>query len=245
MRYLISILLVYILSLSISFALPSGFVYLHDVDPSILQDIRYAQNHNVVGRPIAGYYRGECILTYPTALALARIQKSLLKKHYSLKVYDCYRPTKAVEDFFSWANQSDAQMKNEFYPHTEKKVLFEQGFFARRSGHSRGSTVDLTIVKLPVTPQPIFHSGDALAACSAEYRKRYPDNSIDMGTGYDCMDEKAESYYQPLGWGAAANKLMLRNLMMENKFEPYDKEWWHFTLADEPYADTYFNFDVR
>src|SRR5258707_6595299 len=126
--------------------LPKGFVYLRDIDPTIVQDIRYAGSHNFVGRPIRGYLAAECILSVPAANALATVQRVLAEKKLSLIVWDCYRPKRAVDDFLQWSQDpAHAEMKTEFYPRTDKKKLFALGYLATRSAHSRGSTVDLAI----------------------------------------------------------------------------------------------------
>src|SRR5258707_13025431 len=140
-------------------ALPKGFVYLRDLDPTIVQDIRYAGSHNFVGRPIRGYLAAECILSVSAANALETVQRMLTEKKLSLIVWDCYRPKRAVEDFFQWSKDpARAEMKTEFYPRTDKQSLFALGYLAVRSAHSRGSTVDLGIVpsafSMPAQPAP-------------------------------------------------------------------------------------------
>lgn len=225
--------------------LPPGFVYLHDVAPSILQDMRYATYHNFIGRPIKGYEAGECILTVQAADALAKVQAQLEKSHLSLKVYDCYRPQRAVNDFMQWSQKpSQTQMKAEFYPREDKAHLFDRGYIAAYSGHTRGSTMDLTIVALPAKAQAHYEVGQALVACYAPYAKRFADNSIDMGTGFDCLDETAYPSNKSVGKIAYQHRMLLRSVMMKYGFVPYSKEWWHFTLKNEPYPNTYFNFAV-
>lgn len=225
-------------------ALPAGFVYLHEIDPSILQDIRYAGSHNFVGRPIDGYEKGICILTEKAARALASVQKALHQASLSLKVYDCYRPTDAVEDFVRWSQDSTYQdMKQEFYPRVNKGDLFKLGYIALKSGHSRGSTLDVTIVPMP-TPKQQYSAGP-LVSCTASYKERFPDNSIDMGTGYDCMDKQSAVDNQSLNASILKNRQLLQTVMMANGFEPYSKEWWHFTLAEETFTNTYYNFTVN
>jgi D-alanyl-D-alanine dipeptidase len=229
------------------FAIPSDFVYLSQYDPSILQDIRYAGYHNFVGRPIAGYETNECILTKAAARALSNVQKELLKSGYSLKVYDGYRPKMAVNDFIQWSRDpSQQQMKSEFYPNVDKKDFFKLGYVAARSGHSRGSTVDVTIVPIPTLSQTTYHQGQRLIACYAPYSQRFKDNSIDMGTGFDCMDAKSHPLNKTgIPLTAYQNRMLLRHVMEEHGFMPYSKEWWHFTLKNEPYPNTYFNFPIK
>jgi zinc D-Ala-D-Ala dipeptidase len=225
--------------------LPPGFVYLKNIAPTIQQDMRYATAHNFIGRPIQGYVTPQCILTLPTARALAQVQMALVQQQLSLKVYDCYRPQMAVNDFVQWSQQANQQqMQQEFYPRIDKKNAFKLGYIAQFSGHSRGSTVDLTIVPLHSKPNFSYHAGQKLIPCFAPVAKRFLDNSIDMGTGFDCLDPQAEMSAHPLAITAMNNRLLLRRLMLQYGFKPYDKEWWHFTLQSEPYPKTYFNFAV-
>lgn len=229
-----------------TFALPPGFVYLKSINGSILQDIRYATAHNFIGRPVKGYYSGECILTKEAAIALSRVQQELEQSSLSLKVYDCYRPTVAVEDFLTWSKQPKLQqMKNEFYPNINKADVFRLGYVAEHSGHSRGSTIDLTIVGIPYLSQAKYRPGENLRACTASYLKRYRDNSIDMGTGYDCLDETAHPSNEKISLVAFQHRMLLRKIMMQHGFVPYDTEWWHFTLKNEPFSNSYFNFAVK
>jgi zinc D-Ala-D-Ala dipeptidase len=222
---------------------PARFVDLASVDPTILRDIRYHSSHNFVGRPIKGYREPLCILTKAAARALARAQAALRPRGLSLKVYDCYRPDRAVADFAAWTrDRSDRRMKAEFYPRTGKAGLYRKGFLDSPSGHSRGSTVDLTMVRLPAAAQPVYRPGDPLVACYAA--NRFRDNSVDMGTGYDCFDTRAATLAPRVTGAARANRILLRNTMAAAGFTGYFREWWHFALADEPYPGTYFNFPV-
>lgn len=226
--------------------LPSGFVYLKDIDPSIIQDIRYAGYHNFVGHPISGYKAAECILTRPTALALARVQQLLKPYSLSLKVYDCYRPQLAVNEFIAWSRlPALQQMKAEFYPRVNKVDFFKLGYVAAKSGHSRGSTVDLTLVALPLVKQPQQYSrGQKLRSCFAAYSQRFYDGSLDMGTGFDCLDPMAHFANVAIHGKPAQNRLFLKSMMEKQGFAPYPIEWWHFTLRNEPFPDTYFSFPV-
>lgn len=229
-----------------AFALPNDFVYLKDVDPTILQEIRYAQDHNFIGRPVTGYEASTCILTRKAALALHQVQLKLRKSHLSLKVYDCYRPQKAVDDFVQWSKvPTDETMKAEFYPRVDKAELFNLGYVAKKSGHTRGSTVDLTLVAIPAKASVPYKSEEPLVACFKPYHARYQDNSIDMGTGYDCLDPTAFVNNHHLDIIALKHRQWLSTMMKKYHFVPYEKEWWHFTLKDEPYPDTYFNFPVK
>lgn len=227
-------------------SLPDNFVYLRDVDASIQQDMRYYGYHNFVGRPIKGYEKGECVLTKPAALALARVQKELKPLALSLKVYDCYRPQMAVDDFIQWSQiAAQQEMKGEFYPRTDKEDFFKLGYVATRSGHTRGSTVDLTIVPIPTPKVENYRAGKRLTACFADYKERFYDGGIDMGTGFDCMDKTAHYNNSSINETARKNRALLRNVMIKYGFKPYGLEWWHFTLQNEPYKKTYFNFPVK
>jgi D-alanyl-D-alanine dipeptidase len=222
---------------------PGQFVALDDVDRTIVQDMRYATTYNFVGRRIRGYREPVCILTRPAARALHRAQRRLRRAGYGLKVYDCYRPTRAVAQFARWAaNPADQRMKREFYPRVDKRRAFALGYIAHRSGHSRGSTVDLTLVRLPPKPQPAWDG--RLRSCTAPYRRRFRDSGVNMGTGYDCMDPRAHTFHPAIRGRARHNRLLLRRTMEEAGFAPYDNEWWHFTLRREPYPERYFDFPV-
>ena len=228
---------------------PAPFVDLHEVAPSILTDMRYFTPHNFTGDPVEGYEAPMCILTRPAAEALGRAQQDFLERGDSLKVYDCYRPQRAVDDFVSWAeNLEDQRMKPEFYPRVDKSTLFADGYIAERSGHSRGSTVDLTLVKLPAASAAPYVPGQALVDCVAPQQLRFPDNSIDMGTGYDCFDMVANTFDPRVGGDQMKNRTLLLEELQRRGFVNYDKEWWHFTFKPpgegEPYPDTFFDFPV-
>lgn len=225
---------------------PDTFVDITEVIPDVVLEIRYYGEHNFLGTRVDGYLAPKCILTRAAAQALAGVQNDLRPFSLSLKIYDCFRPQRAVDHFVRWAKDvDDTKTKQEFYPAVDKRNLFRDGFIASRSGHSRGSTVDLTIVPVPVPPQPVFVLGQPLVACTLPVGKRFPDNSIDMGTGFDCFDELSHPANPKMGLRQRLNRLLLRTLMEKHGFRPYDKEWWHFTLANEPYPDTYFNFPVK
>lgn len=245
MRFVCGLVFLFVI-MNTAYALRPGFVYLHDVDPTILQDMRYMGFHNFIGRPIKGYEAKRCILTEKAALALSEVQKELEKNALSLKVYDCYRPTMAVQDFLTWSKDPKNQkMKSEFYPRVDKADVFRLAYVAEKSGHSRGSTMDLTIVALPIQPQAHFHPGQELIACTAPYKQRYHDNSLDMGTGFDCLDELSHALNQDISPLAMKHRMRLRQVMLKHGFLPYENEWWHFTLKDEAYPNTYFNFHVK
>jgi zinc D-Ala-D-Ala dipeptidase len=199
-----------------------GFVDAAIVVPGLAVEMRYASARNFVGRPIAGYDAPVCLLTRETADALASAQRELAASGRGLKVYDCYRPTRAVADFAAWARDLDDQaMRAEYYPNVDKSQLFALGYIAERSGHSRGSTLDLTVVDL---------------ATGAE---------LDMGTPYDLFDPRSWPSDTSVSAEAQANRQALHQVMVAHGFRPLREEWWHFTLIGEPYPDTYFDFPVR
>jgi len=226
-------------------AAPADFVALQGVDPTILQEIRYFTAHNFTGDPVEGYLAPICILTRPAAEALARAQQDFVERGYTLKVYDCYRPQRAVDDFVAWAEDvNDRRMMAEFYPRVDKSVLFDDGYIAQRSGHSRGSTVDLTLVALPAITTPPYVPGQQLVDCTASQSLRFADNSIDMGTGFDCFDPLAHTLNPLIEGDEHKNRLLLTEGLARQGFVNYDKEWWHFTYQLEPYPDTFFDFPI-
>jgi D-alanyl-D-alanine dipeptidase len=225
-------------------ALPKGFVYLRDIDPTIVQDIRYATSHNFVGRPIRGYLAAECILSEPAANALVTAQRKLAGENLSLIVWDCYRPTRAVDDFLQWSKDpTHSEMKTEFYPRTDKEELFALGYLARRSAHSRGSTVDLGIVRAGSSFAPLPNPAPPLKSCTSPKGERFEDGTIDFGTGYDCLDVLANTSNALVGDVALHNRQTLKSHLEGAGFRPYAKEWWHFELVNEPFHDG-FDFEV-
>ena len=202
--------------------IPDNFVYLNDIEPTIKSELRYATNNNFIGKPINGYNKNKIIVTLSTAKALQKIQKQLLLFNLSLKIYDAYRPQQSVNHFVSWAKDlKDTLMKKEYYPNIEKKELFKLGYIASKSGHSRGSTVDLTIIDLKTNKE------------------------LDMGSSYDFFDKQSYPMYSKINKEQRSNRLLLRQLMTDNGFVPYPNEWWHFTLEKEPFPKTYFNFSIE
>ncbi|MEV6106994.1 M15 family metallopeptidase [Streptomyces sp. NPDC051940] len=225
---------------------PREFVALDDVDPTILRDIRYAGPHNFTGARVPGYDEPLCVLTRPAARALARAQGALRKRGYSLKVYDCYRPQRAVDRFVRWAaDPRDTLMRTEFYPNLPKSRLFADGYLAERSGHSRGSEVDITLVRLPAVEQAGYRPGQRLTPCTARAGKRFADNSIDMGTGYDCFDTLSHTLSPAVTGKARSNRLLLKDALEREGFRNFRYEWWHFNFRPEPFERTRFDFPVR
>ncbi|CAL9381452.1 M15 family metallopeptidase [Streptomyces sp. enrichment culture] len=224
---------------------PADFVSLRSVDRTIIQEMRYFTPHNFVGERIDGYRQPLCLLTRPAAEALHTAQRQLLRQGYSLKVYDCYRPQRAVDHFVRWAEDLDDEaMKAEFYPNVDKSRLFTDGYIAEKSGHSRGSTVDLTLVRLPAKPTRPYHPGEPLVPCYAPQSERFPDNSVDMGTGFDCFDTLSHTLDPRIQGEQRANRLRLKNTLEKLGFVNLAEEWWHYTYKPEPYPDTYFDFPV-
>jgi D-alanyl-D-alanine dipeptidase len=228
-----------------SVELKDGFVYMSDINSSIIFDMRYYSSHNFIGGTIDGYECAECILTTEAAMAVDAIQKELLPFGLTLKIYDCYRPQRAVDHFVRWAKDlNDDKMKKEFYPDVDKSNLFKDGYIAAKSSHSRGSTVDLTIVPIPVPEQEEYIDGMELVECYKPYDIRFGDNTIDMGTGFDCFGDYSHPVNAEQDLQVRINRLLLRTLMLKHGFVPYEFEWWHFTYKNEPYPDTYFDFPV-
>jgi D-alanyl-D-alanine dipeptidase len=224
---------------------PPGWVDLSTVDPTILTEIRYAGSHNFIGRPVDGYLEPICVLPEQTAQALRQVQQAAVARGYTLKLYECYRPLRATADFAAWRQTPDEATKPEFYPALTKDDVFRRGFVAgSRSNHSSGSAVDLTLVRLPVTPQRPYVPGEPLVGCTAPVGQRFPDNSIGMGTGYDCFDAFSHTTDPRVMGAARQNRLLLRQLMTAGGFVNYTKEWWHYDLADPPHRGLYFDFPV-
>ncbi|MBB1256367.1 M15 family metallopeptidase [Streptomyces alkaliterrae] len=232
---------------------PAGFVALREVDPTIRLDVRYATARNFLGRRVPGYVDAECLLTGEAARALSRAQRWLRHRGLSLKVYDCYRPQRAVDAFSAWAaDPTDERTKEEYYPRVDKARLIPEGYIAERSGHSRGSTVDVSLV--PGGPDDRREAGagrpDArwpgggTAPCFAHVSRRAPDDSLDMGTGYDCFDELAHTEHPAVGGARRAARLLLRRAMERAGFVNLPQEWWHYSLREEPHPATYFDFPV-
>lgn len=221
--------------------LPEGFVYLSDYAPTIVQDMRYATAYNFTGDLIPGYDDGVCILTRPAAQALAAVQTELHDRGYTLKVFDCYRPQRAVDAFVAWAEGADTVMKPIFYPGIDKSQLFPDGYIAARSGHSRGSTLDLTISTL----ENAQANDRATISCRLAAGDAGPNGQLDFGTAFDCFDtlsHTADPRITPL---QAENRTFLVSIMASHGFQNYPKEWWHFTYQPEPFPDQYFDFPVE
>lgn len=223
-----------------------NFIDIQKVIPDVAMDIRYYGPHNFVGERVDGYLAPKCFLTKDAAQALASVQKDLAPYSLTLKIYDCYRPQRAVDHFVRWAKDiENTKTMREFYPTIDKRNLFRDGYIDSKSGHSRGSTVDLTIVPLPAPAQEQYSPRQELHECYLPAEHRFGDNSIDMGTGFDCFHELSNTANANIGRQQKINRLLLKSLMEKHGFKNYDKEWWHYTLKNEPYPDTYFNFVIE
>ena len=200
---------------------PSGFVVLADFVPSLVQEIRYHSTFNFIGERIDGYEEPCALLTKEAARALKAVSSELIVQGYRLKIFDAYRPACAVRHFVLWGiEDQDVRMKPYFYPDLEKTSLFAEGYIAKRSSHSRGSTVDLTLLDMRTGKE------------------------ADMGSPFDLFGEISHPDYRGITEEQYENRMLLQRAMIRGGFVPLPCEWWHFTLKDEPYPDTYFEFPV-
>ncbi len=199
----------------------SGFVLLSDFVPGIIQEIRYYSSYNFVGDRIDGYEEPCALLTKEAARALKYVSNEMNVKGFRLKIFDAYRPVRAVKHFVLWGIEDlDQRMKPYFYPELEKQELFSKGYIASQSSHSRGSTVDLTLLNMMTGKE------------------------ADMGSPFDMFDEESHPDYKGITELQYENRMMLQQVMVRHGFKPVDCEWWHFTYSDEPFPDTYFDFPV-
>jgi D-alanyl-D-alanine dipeptidase len=207
----------------ISFSQSSdSFIDIKEYIPSIIIDLKYSSDDNFTGRVVKGYESPKCLLTFEAASSLRNIQTILNKSGYSLKIYDAYRPQRSVNHFINWSkNQSDTLKKSYFYPNLLKSNLFELGYIAASSSHSRGSTVDITLVEIS--------SG----------------KEIDMGSPYDFFGLESSHDYENISITQKNNRKLLLDVMTKNGFSSYSKEWWHYTFIDEPFPTTYFDFTIN
>lgn len=202
--------------------MPADFVVLAEVIPDVIQEIRYHSTYNFVGERVDGYEAPIAIITRQAAEALKGVNEEVMAKGYRLKIFDVYRPQRAVNHFIRWAKEVDnVKMKEYFYPEVPKEELFEREYIMARSGHSRGSTVDLTLFNMQTGKE------------------------VDMGGTFDWFGERSHPDFEDITEEQKANRILLREAMLRHGFKPLDSEWWHFTLADEPYPDTYFDFPIK
>ncbi len=200
---------------------PSGFVLLSDYVPQIVQEIRYFSTYNFIGERIDGYEEPCALLTKEAARALKSVSNEMIVMGYRLKVFDAYRPACAVRHFVLWGiEDQDIRMKPYFYPDLEKQSLFIEGYIAKNSSHSRGSAVDLTLLDMRTGKE------------------------VDMGSPFDLFSEVSHPDYRGITQEQYENRMLLQKVMVRNGFLPLSCEWWHFSLKEEPYPDTYFEFPV-
>jgi D-alanyl-D-alanine dipeptidase len=225
-------------------ALPNGFTYLRDVDASIIQIMSYATNINFVGKKVNGYLRPFAIITQQAANALKNVQTSLKAEGFSLVIYDAYRPQKATEHFALWAlDSTDLKQQNWYYPEiTDKSKIFELGYIIPKSAHSRGSTVDVSIIKLGDQICGPFFSKRALS--DGRFVPYINDGTCDMYSSFDLFDEVSWHDTSLIPKHNLVLRNYLRNIMKQHGFLEYKKEWWHFTLDNEPFKNEYFDFNV-
>lgn len=202
--------------------IPAEFIDVRQVVRGVTIDLRYFSRNNFVGEFIDGYEEANMLMTRETAAALIPVENQLRAMGLGLKIFDAYRPQQAVDHFVRWAEDlDDTRMKYRYYPNVDKANLFSDGYIAARSGHSRGSTVDLTIID------------------------RATGDELDMGTPWDFFDLRSWPSSTEVSATQRANRMLLRTLIIEAGFRPLETEWWHFTLENEPFPDTYFNFVIQ
>lgn len=230
--------------------LPDGFVYVQDIDSTIQVNLKYFTEDNFIGRKIPNYYANKAILTKEAAIALSKAQKYFLSLGYSIVIYDSYRPQSSVNYFVKWMNDSeDLKRKSYHYPYVSKEEM-KGVYVATKSGHSKGSTVDLTLIPVDKVPQKI-----AIKKTRKFGGKEYPfldDGTIDCGTSFDLMDPLSHGDNELLnifdpdgGYNYMENRELIKKGMSKAGFQVLEEEWWHFTLINQPYPDTYFDFPVE
>lgn len=203
-------------------SMPEDFVVVNEAIPTALFEIRYYTDDNFLGAKVDGYEKPFCVLSAQASAALANVQRDMQQQGYALKIFDCYRPQRAVDHFVRWVRDLDDQKtKARYYPNEDKGQLIEKGYIADRSGHSRGSTLDLTLAR---------------ASDGAE---------LDMGTPFDYFDTLSNTADPRIAEEPKNNRMLLKTAMEKHGFVNYDKEWWHYTLRNEPHPDTYFDFPVK
>lgn len=224
-----------------------GFVYLHEIDPTILTSVRYASSENFTGKPVTGYKKPVIILTKQAAEALKKVQAAIKKDGYGLVVYDGYRPQISVDHFVEWGKMHEISKQAQYYPKIARHKILGLGYVASRSSHSRGSTVDVTLIQLNKALEPIKETDRRLLDGSKV--KYLDDGTIDMGTSFDLFDKASHHVSYLIDKRYKKARSYLKIVMEMHGFKPAQKEWWHYTLENEPYnADSdnnYFNFPVE
>ena len=202
--------------------LPEGFGYILNEIPTIETELRYFGENNFIGKPIEGYRKPVLIVSSKAIIQLKKVQNDLQKQNLGLKVFDAYRPQRAVNHFVRWAKElNDTIQKSSYYPNVEKRNLFKEGYIASKSGHTRGSTLDLTIINLKTKEE------------------------LDMGSPYDFFGKESWVNHQNLTYKQKENRQLLQQTMLKHNFRNYPQEWWHFSLRNEPFPNTYFDFPVE
>lgn len=223
-----------------------GFVDIAKVDPSIHVEMRYNTNWNFIGHKINGYQANKCYLSTEAANALSKVQAYLKPQGYALLVFDCYRPQRAVNQFIAWTKDAkEDKMKKIFYPDEPKEHLIDRGYIAAQSSHSRGSTVDITIVKSSDVKSKLrgFNFQEKMADCRRH--KNSENAQLNMGTGFDCFSNLAVTDHPEISEEAKKNRQLLKSSMEKFGFVNYPQEWWHYTLKNEPFRTQYFDFVVE
>ena len=220
--FLLTIFTILFISCTGQNKLPDGFDYVTNHIPDAVIELRYFGDNNFIGRPIDGYNKNVSILSTEAILSLVKVQEELKKYNLGVKIFDGYRPQQAVDHFVRWAKVlNDTVNKRKFYPNVVKKDLFKEGYIASKSGHTRGSTIDMTLVNLTTGEE------------------------LDMGSPWDFFGPESWVANLDLTQQQRANRMLLQTIMSKHGFNHYPKEWWHFTLANEPFPETYFNFPIN
>ena len=202
--------------------IPEEFGNIKDEISSITLDIRYATKDNFMGRVVNGYTSPKVVMTKESLEALKKAQEDFIRLGFGIKIFDAYRPQRAVDDFMAWIKtKKDTLMRQDYYPHLDKNTLVPLGYIAEKSGHSRGSTLDLTLMYL---------------------EGKNAGKEIDMGGSWDYFGTRSNYDFPDISLKQRENRALLRIIMIKHGFIPYAQEWWHFTLAKEPFPDKYFNF---
>ena len=221
-----------------SYAMPEGFVYLKDIAPEIQNSVRYAEEENFTGRILDGYLKPVIIITKEAGVALKKANDDFLKEGFEIVIYDAYRPRKASEDMVKWAKEASDEKRGFYFPELTKEDIFKRGFVAEKSTHSRGSTVDITIIK----------KGQKVCKVKPQNRGSFiflDDCTEDMGMHWDFFGTESWANSPLINEEFNKKREFLRKIMEKNGFKGISGEWWHFTLKNEPFKDEYFNFDIQ
>lgn len=224
--------------------LPNGFVYLDEVNSNIISNLRYATEENFISENVRGYKANRVILTKQAALSLNEAWKIFDENGFNLVVYDAYRPTRAVDHFIEWSLNPNAsqEKKSSYFPHIEHNTVFDKGYVAKKSGHSRGSTIDLTIIEKNKCIKPVNITKRILK--DGREINFLDDNTVDMGSSFDLFDEASTTLSEVVSEQALKNRKFLLDTMIKCGFKNYEFEWWHYTLINEPFPNDYFNFEI-